>query len=217
MACFDRTRMATLTKNPDGSDSAKPLGVPGENAPSGDSGASVPARSGKNPPKYPQAPRRPPNMPPSGGAPPGPRGPMAVASGEGGFFSIRKKGQGYWTRMGTVGGAVLIGALSVQFLYSERETINIQSDSVAIGLCTAFAIGYGLLMFYLMNKPTHVDFLIATDSEMKKVNWTSREELIGSTKVVILFMFIIAIFLFVADLFFGYFFYWIGVLKEKPF
>ena len=43
-----------------------------------------------------------------------------------------------------------------------------------------------------MNKPTNVDFLIATDSEMKKVNWTSRKELIGSTKVVIIFMFLIA-------------------------
>jgi preprotein translocase SecE subunit len=208
--------MATLTKNPDSNDSTKPIGVPGENAPAGDSGASVPARSGKTPPKYPPAPRKGPNTPPSGGAPPGPRGPMAVASGEGGYFSIYKKGQGYWTRMGTVGGAVLVGALSVQFLYSERQTINISSDSVAIGLCTAFAIAYGLLAFYMMNKPSHVDFLIATDSEMKKVNWTSREELIGSTKVVILFMFVIAIFLFVADLFFGYFFWWIGVLKERP-
>ena len=44
-----------------------------------------------------------------------------------------------------------------------------------------------------MNKPANVDFLIATDSEMKKVNWTSRKELIGSTKVVILFMFLIAV------------------------
>ena len=26
----------------------------------------------------------------------------------------------------------------------------------------------------VINKPTNVDFLIATDSEMKKVNWTSR-------------------------------------------
>ena len=48
-----------------------------------------------------------------------------------------------------------------------------------------------------MNKPSNVDFLIATDSEMKKVNWTSRKELIGSTKVVIIFMFLIALFLFV--------------------
>ena len=39
-------------------------------------------------------------------------------------------------------------------------------------------------------------FLIATDSEMKKVNWTSRKELIGSTKVVIGFMFMIAFLLF---------------------
>src|SRR3712207_7866772 len=47
-------------------------------------------------------------------------------------------------------------------------------------------------VLHLMNKPANVDFLIATDSEMKKVNWTSRRELIGSTKVVIVFMFLIA-------------------------
>ena len=50
-----------------------------------------------------------------------------------------------------------------------------------------------LLVWRLMNKPSNVDFLIATDSEMKKVNWTSRKELIGSTKVVIFFMFVIAV------------------------
>ncbi len=61
-----------------------------------------------------------------------------------------------------------------------------------------------------MNKPTNVDFLIATDSEMKKVNWTSRKELIGSTKIVILFMFFIALFLFLYDLFFQLIFYLSG-------
>ena len=39
---------------------------------------------------------------------------------------------------------------------------------------------------------------------MKKVNWTTRKELIGSTKVVILFMFFIALLLFVFDMIFGY-------------
>jgi preprotein translocase SecE subunit len=68
-----------------------------------------------------------------------------------------------------------------------------------------------------MNRPTNVDFLIATDSEMKKVNWTSRKELMGSTKVVILFMFIMASYLFLMDVLFGYFFYAIGVVKEPPF
>ena len=74
-----------------------------------------------------------------------------------------------------------------------------------------------LLVYFLMNKPTSADFLIATDSEMKKVNWTSRNELIGSTKVVIFFMFTIAILLFVVDVVFGYVFYMFGVLKQKPF
>ena len=36
-----------------------------------------------------------------------------------------------------------------------------------------------------MNKPSNVDFLIATDSEMKKVNWTTKGELFGSTRVVV--------------------------------
>jgi preprotein translocase subunit SecE len=68
-----------------------------------------------------------------------------------------------------------------------------------------------------MNRPTNADFLIATDSEMKKVNWTSRKDLIGSTRVVIAFMFLIAFFLFAVDVIFGYFFYLIDVLKNKPF
>ena len=76
---------------------------------------------------------------------------------------------------------------------------------------------FAALVWRLTNKPANVDFLIATDSEMKKVNWTSRKELFGSTRVVIVFMFLIATVLFVFDLFFGYFFYLIGVLHTPPF
>ena len=80
-----------------------------------------------------------------------------------------------------------------------------------------FVPGYTFIAWKLMNKPTNVDFLIATDSEMKKVNWTTRAELIGSTKVVIFFMMIIAAVLFLIDVLFGYVFYWFGVLWNKPF
>jgi preprotein translocase SecE subunit len=52
---------------------------------------------------------------------------------------------------------------------------------------------------------------------MKKVNWTSREELIGSTKIVIIFVFLITMILFVTDIVFGYIFYWLKVLKQPPF
>lgn len=131
-----------------------------------------------------------------------------------GFFTIYKRGQGYWTRMGTVFGAALIAALACQFLYSE---LVLRPHHIGLIVCVAFLVVFTAFSFYVMNKPQNVDFLIATDSEMKKVNWTTKEELIGSTKVVILFMFVIAVFLFTFDIIFGYFFYLIHVLKTPPF
>ena len=80
-----------------------------------------------------------------------------------------------------------------------------------------FAIAYTLVVFHYMNKPSSVDFLIATDSEMKKVNWTTQKELMGSTKIVIGFVFVMAILLFSYDLFFQFLFWLFGVLKTPPF
>jgi preprotein translocase SecE subunit len=152
-----------------------------------------------------------------------------------GFFTIYKKGQGYWTRMGTALGAALIVALTTWFFYQQLPVIvsgmltpaNATPDqmraashtarNVTMGISAAILIGLSLLCWRLMNKPTSVDFLIATDSEMKKVNWTSRKELIGSTKVVIIFMFLIAFILFGIDIIFGYFFKLIHVLDAGPF
>jgi len=165
----------------------------------------------------------------------------SLRDGGGGFFHIYKPGQGYWTRMGTALCALLIAILIIYFLYKQlpswlipsfdrSATITDVNAKVAaanravklardttIGICAGVLIGYGLLVFWLMNKPANADFLIATDSEMKKVNWTSRKELMGSTKVVIIFMFLIAFLLFAFDILFGYLFYFMGVLKTKPF
>ena len=76
--------------------------------------------------------------------------------------------------------------------------------SVTHSVTAAFVIGLRSgFAGRMMNKPKNVDFLVATDSEMKKVNWTSRKELIGSTEIVIIFMFLIAFFLFAVDWIFG--------------
>ena len=153
-----------------------------------------------------------------------PRPSLPRGAERGGFFTIYKKGQGYWTRMGTAGAAVLIGALTANFLYqwvpiwlNAAQVAPKTARSIAIGVAAGFVVVFGALVFWLMNKPSNADFLIATDGEMKKVNWTSRRELIGSTKVVIMFMFLIAGILFAIDVLFGYFFYVITVLKTKPF
>jgi len=153
---------------------------------------------------------------------PPPQKPQADA--QGGFFHIYKKGQGYWTRMGTAGSAVLLALLTASFLYEHVPdwmmafgTPANTARTAAFGVIIAFLAGFALLVWWVMNKPTNADFLIATDSEMKKVNWTTRKELMGSTKIVILFMFLIAILLFVFDIIFGYLFYFMHVLKSKPF
>ena len=136
---------------------------------------------------------------------------------EGGFFHIVKRGQGYWTRMGTAGAAALLIALVGYNSYDILRGQFQVPKNIAMGVGVGIAAGLALLSWFLMNKPSNVDFLIATDSEMKKVNWTSRKDLIGSTKVVIVFMFLIAMILFLIDIIFSYFFYLIGVLRHSPF
>jgi preprotein translocase SecE subunit len=135
-----------------------------------------------------------------------------------GFFTIYKKGQGYWTRMGTALGALLLIGLTAYHIYLNRPYLGMGNrPQLAMGIAAAlFAVG-SFFAWRAMNKPSNVDFLIATDSEMKKVNWTSRKDLIGSTKVVIVFMFLIAAILFIVDIVFSYFFFLIGVLKHSPF
>jgi preprotein translocase subunit SecE len=141
-----------------------------------------------------------------------------------GFFTIYKPGHGYWTRMGTAGGAALICALSAAFFYqhvpvwlSSSHVDAQRIRSINLGICAGWVVLFALFTFFITNRPRNAEFLIATDTEMKKVNWTSRAELIGSTKVVIFFMLLIAVLLFGFDVLFGYFFYFIGVLKDKPF
>jgi preprotein translocase SecE subunit len=60
------------------------------------------------------------------------------------------------------------------------------------------------------------DFLIATDGEMKKVNWSSRREITGSTKVVIFVVVALGLFLFFVDILLMLFFSEIKVLRIVP-
>lgn len=134
---------------------------------------------------------------------------------EASFFAIYKKGQGYWTRMGTALGVAILITVTALFAYEQAKQVN--DHRIAIGITAGVVIGGILVSWMVMNKPRNVDFLIATDSEMKKVNWTSRGELFGSTRVVIFFMLLIAATLFCLDVLAGFAFYEIGLLKKGPF
>jgi preprotein translocase SecE subunit len=151
------------------------------------------------------------------GANESPQRPERRAGDKHAFFTIYKKGQGYWTRMGTAAGALAIDVLTSNFLYTQLRAWLHLSRTTALAIATGVFLAIALFAWRMMNKPTSVDFLIATDSEMKKVNWTTRKELIGSTKVVIFFVVLISAILFLIDVAFGFLFYMIRVLDVPPF
>jgi len=74
-------------------------------------------------------------------------------------------------------------------------------------------IGCILVYAYVATRPKSVEFLIATDGEMKKVNWSTRKTIVDSTWVVIGACFLISALLFLFDLAFSKFFKLIHVLQ----
>jgi preprotein translocase SecE subunit len=114
------------------------------------------------------------------------------------MMSVYKSGQGRYTRMFTVMGGVLIVAIGCFRLNRTLDAGDVSlwvSTMVPVGLF----IGLSILIMWLTNKPSLADFLIAAEGEMKKVNWSTREEITVSTIVVISVVVILAALLGVAD------------------
>lgn len=65
-------------------------------------------------------------------------------------------------------------------------------------------IGAIIVLWFCYSNKRFSEFLIATEGEMKKVNWSSRREVFGSTWVVIAISVMIATLLFVTDLLFQF-------------
>ena len=145
------------------------------------------------------------------------RAPTAVEQPHRGFFDIYKPGQGHNTR---VWSGVAMGALVCWFAYfvyqklSVLETTAASTRIIRVAIPVGIIILFGLFGYWLLALNRKVcDFLIQTEGEMKKVNWTTRKDIIGSTKVVIFVVIAMGFLLFVVDLFFTQFFSTIGVLK----
>jgi preprotein translocase subunit SecE len=136
------------------------------------------------------------------------------------FFEVYKRGQGYYTRVGTaVGGGALILA-GGNFLFDQLKIFDTDASWalwVQVGVPVIVIVLLGLLLYWVVGvNRKSCDFMIATEGEMKKVSWSSRRELIGSTKVVIMFTILIAVLLFVTDIVFMLLFGAINVLKVAP-
>lgn len=123
-------------------------------------------------------------------------------------FNIYKRGQGKYTRLCTAFAIAIIAGLGCLQLYKKLQAGDIGlwvETMVPVGLFVILAF----LTFWLVNKPSLADFLIAAEGEMKKVSWSSRQEIAVSTFIVIVVVVVMAILLGTTDLGFRTLFTWL--------
>lgn len=135
-------------------------------------------------------------------------------------YGLYKPGQGYWTRVMTAVGAGMIALAAAVWLWPQLGAIRIQKFDVIYlqaGAASVIIVIATALIYWLVGlSHKAVEFFIATEGEMQKVNWSSRREVIGSTYVVIGVSLTIAAVLFITDLAFAKFFQVINVLQTSP-
>lgn len=122
-------------------------------------------------------------------------------------FDIYKRGQGKYTRLGTALGVTLLIGLGCYRLFVVLQAANFSFGpkttlwvTTMVPVCV-FGI-LSVLTFWLVNRASVADFMIAAEGEVKKVSWSSRQEITASTIVVIVVVVIMAALLYVIDLIF---------------
>jgi preprotein translocase subunit SecE len=123
-------------------------------------------------------------------------------------FNIYKRGQGKYTRLCSAFAIAIIAGLGCLQLYKKLQSGDLGlwvETMVPAGLFVILA----LLIFWLVNKPSLADFLIAAEGEMKKVSWSSRQEIAVSTFIVIVVVIAMAVLLGTTDIGFRTLFTWL--------
>lgn len=127
-----------------------------------------------------------------------------------------KKGQGFYTRIGTAVGIGILSLLGCWSLYRKLEGLSLESAQaqawVQAGIPAILLLVLAGVVYKILNTPKIADFMIATEGEMKKVSWSTKKEIITSTKVVIVTVITMSIMLAGVDFCFMWFFRAIGVL-----
>jgi preprotein translocase subunit SecE len=127
-----------------------------------------------------------------------------------GRTGLYKPMQGWNARLYTVVGLGVIVVLGIWRLY---ETVRDAPPGTRFGVPAVVGAALGWFLFRLVQYPPFVEFLIATEAEMNKVSWTSRDDLYRATTVVLSTVFLMALFLFGVDWLWSNLLQLIGVLK----
>ena len=131
---------------------------------------------------------------------------------------LYKPNQGWYARVWTgVGLAGLLGAGIYRYYTVQLADGYRDSRWCGLGVPGLLVLAvFGWFIFRVLQFPPFVDFLVATEAEMNKISWTSREDLKRATAVVLVTVFLMAVFLFGVDTIWAQMLRLIGVLKFAP-
>jgi len=132
------------------------------------------------------------------------------------WFAVHKPTQGYWTRLCTAIGSGVLVVWGAKWLADKLSVYKTTpaGQIIQVVIPLAWLGAWGLLLYWLIGRSAKtVDFFVAVEGEMKKVNWSTKQEVIGATKVVIMFVALMSLMLFIVDTIFMTFFTEIGVLQ----
>jgi preprotein translocase subunit SecE len=107
---------------------------------------------------------------------------------------LYKKGQGYYTRLWGAIACFALAAIGSYRLY-QILTGTTNNPWVYTIIPAALLAAITILIYWLQNRPKVADFLITSESELKKVTWSSKDQIITSTIVVLAVVVILAILL----------------------
>ncbi len=126
------------------------------------------------------------------------------------FKPTQGKNARLWTGVG-------LGAIVATGLYQlhEQQLQGQYGPAVRLGIPTALGLAFGWMIWRLVQYPPFADFLIATEAEMNKVSWTSRDDLYRATIVVLVTVLFLSVYLFGVDFLWSTMLQAIGVLKFK--
>ena len=124
------------------------------------------------------------------------------------FLDIYKPGQGKNTRLYSGFSLAVVAALGCWKLYQQLQARDI-NPWIETMVPVLMFVGLAVLIFILVNKQKVADFMIAAEGELKKVSWSSRQEIAVSTLIVIVVVICMAALLGTTDLGFQLFFGWL--------
>jgi preprotein translocase subunit SecE len=128
-----------------------------------------------------------------------------------------KPAQGFTARTATAAGLSLVVLAGLWRLSETLAAVStpawVGQPASRIGIPVLLASLAGWFVFRLINQEDFAEFLIATESEMNKVSWTTWSDLKRATSVVLVTVVLMTTYLWVVDKVWSTVLGWIGVLR----